>query len=226
MRVIAVIPAYHEGLRAWKTVRAVLNFVDEVIVVDDGSRDETASQARLGGAVVLSHAINRGQGAALRTGTEAALLRGADIIVHVDADGQHDPKMIPSLVAPIRENRADIVFGSRFLGIEPSDMPAGRRLFFVLARTFNTLCLGIPRSVTDPQSGARALSRASAEAIDFRQDRMAHCSEILRIATRSGLRWTEVPVHVRYTADTIAKGQRLTNAVRIAWELLVGIARK
>jgi hypothetical protein len=141
--------------------------------------------------------------------------------VHVDADGQHDPSGIPALADPIRRDEADIVFGSRFLGINPTGMPAVRRAYFIAARLFNTFLLGIPRGITDPQSGARALSRAAAEQLDFRQDGPAHCSEILRLATRGPWRVQEVPVLVRYTADTLRKGQRFTVAFRILWQLML-----
>lgn len=223
MRVIAVIPAYMESPRIGHTVRSVRPFVDGVVVVDDGSTDGTAGQARVGDAVVLRHSINRGQGASLRTGTDAALLMGADAIVHVDADGQHDPSFIPALLAPIREGRAEIVFGSRFLGEAPRGMPATRRALLSAARFFNAMVMGIPRRVTDPQSGMRAFTARAARTIAFRQDRMAHCSEILRLATRSGLSWMEVPVRIHYTADSLAKGQKSFDALKIAWQILVGM---
>lgn len=223
MKVIAVIPALNEARRIEKTVQATQAFVDAVIVIDDGSSDATADAARTTGAIVLRHALNRGQGAALKTGTEAALKLGADIIVHVDADGQHDPSFIPSLVAPVLSDEADIVFGSRFLGEAPTGMPFSRRVLLTGARTFNALAVGIPRSVTDPQSGMRALNRKAALAIDFKQDRMAHCSEILRLATRSGLRWKEVPVKIHYTAESLAKGQKSLDAFKIAWQILLGV---
>jgi glycosyltransferase involved in cell wall biosynthesis len=172
--------------------------------------------------VVLRHALNRGQGAALRTGTEAALRLGADIVLHIDADGQHDPSCIPAMLAPLRDGKADIVFGSRFLGLDPQGMPASRRVLLTAARAFNALVMGVPRTVTDPQSGLRAMTRDAVAAVPFRQDRMAHCSEILRLATRSDLRWVEVPVRVRYSDDTLAKGQRSGDALKIVWQLLLG----
>lgn len=222
MKVFAVIPAYNEASRIRGTVEGARPFVDGIVVVDDGSEDGTAEAARETGVAVLRHAINRGQGAALRTGTDAALRLGADVIVHVDADGQHDPALIPSLVQPIREGRADVVFGSRFLGLMPSDMPWSRRILLRGARTFNSLAMGIPRRVTDPQSGLRAMTREAAMTLDFRQDRMAHCSEILRLVTRSALRWTEVPIRVRYTSESLAKGQKSADALKIVWQLLIG----
>src|SRR3989344_2735135 len=222
MKVYAVIPAYNEASRIGGTLFGVHSIVDGVIVVDDGSLDETAAVARSMGVTVLRHAINRGQGAALRTGTDAALRLGADVAVHVDADGQHDPSLIPSIIQPIKEGKTDVVFGSRFLGLLPSDMPWSRRVLLRAARSFNSLVMGIPRRVTDPQSGMRAMTREAALLVDFRQDRMAHCSEILRLVTRSRLRWLEVPIRVRYTSESLAKGQRSADALKIVWQLLIG----
>jgi len=225
MRVIAVIPAYNEAGRIAQTIDGVRPLVDDIVVVDDGSSDMTADEARATGAVVLRHVINRGQGAGLRTGTEAALRLGADVIVHVDADGQHDPSFIPALLRPIAEGQAEIVFGSRFLGASPTGMPFMRRILLRGGRIFNVFAMGIPRKVTDPQSGMRAMTAKTARSVRFTQDRMAHCSEILRLATRSGLAWCEVPVRIIYTHDSLAKGQTSTDAFKIAWHLFLGVFR-
>lgn len=222
MKVFAVMPAYNERGRIGAVVRGLLPRVDRVIVIDDGSADGTADEARAAGADVVAHVLNRGQGAALKTGTVFAASEGADVIVHFDADGQHDPLALPALLAPIIEGRADVVFGSRFLGIESAGMPVSRRLLLAAAREFSCLVLGIPRSVTDPQSGVRAMTAEAACAVDFKQDRMAHCSEILRLVSRSDLRSVEVPVRVIYTSDTLAKGQKAADAVKIVWQLLLG----
>jgi len=212
MRVIGVMPAYNEATRIGQAIRACLPYLDRLVVVDDGSKDATYAVAQAVGdpkIVVLRHRINRDQGAALRTGSEAALRLGADIIVHIDADGQHDPAEIPKLVEPIITGKADAVLGSRFMGAEPQGMPLIRKWLLLAGRTFNTLALGIPRSVTDPQSGFRAYTAHAA-------------SKILRLVTRSGLRWQEVPIHVRYTADTLRKGNQTSDAFKIAWQLLLG----
>lgn len=223
MRIIAVIPALNEASRIGRTIEKVKPLVDGIVVIDDGSADMTSEEAKAAGVTVLRHAINRGQGAGLKTGTMAALRLGADIIVHIDADGQHDPSFLPALLAPVREGRADIVFGSRFLGEKPQGMPASRRLLLFAARNFNTLVMGIPRAVTDPQSGLRAMNRKAASSIDFRQERMAHTTEILRLVTRSDLRWMEVPVRITYSAETLAKGQYGGGPWRIVWQLLIGM---
>ena len=221
MKTFAVIPAWNEATRVGEVVKSIQMHVDGVIVVDDGSKDGTFAEAQAAGAIALRHALNRGQGAALKTGTEAALLLGADVIIHVDADGQHEPEVIHALMEPIREKRADVVFGSRFLGIDPSGMPLFRRLYFPVARLFNVYLLGVSKRVTDPQSGARAMTADAASRIAFHQDTAAHCSEILRSVTRSDLQWLEVPIHVRYTPETMRKGQKFSEAFRIIWHLLI-----
>jgi glycosyltransferase involved in cell wall biosynthesis len=200
--------------------------VDGVVVVDDGSTDKTSETAQAAGAIVLRHVLNCGQGAALKTGTTAALESGADIIVHIDADGQHDPSFIPLLVEPIKKGEADVVLGSRFMGLQPVGIPWSRRWLHRAIRIFNSLVMGIPRKLTDPQSGLRAMNGAAARRLDFKQDRMAHCSELLRLITRSDLRWMEVPVEVRYSQDSLAKGQKNLDALKIVWQLFIGAFNK
>lgn len=223
MRVIAVIPAYNEASRLEGVLARLRPFVQQIVVVDDGSADDTWGVAKRAGVTVLRHGVNRGQGAALRTGTMAALRLGADVVVHLDADGQHHPEALIDALAPIREQRADIVIGSRFLGVVPEGMPFLRRVLLGAARQFNRWTLGIPARVTDPQSGFRLLRAEAARALVFRQDRMAHASELLRVITRSSWRWVEVPVPVSYSQETLAKGQKTLDAPRIAWQLILGM---
>ncbi len=224
MKVIAVMPAFQEAKRIAEAVRGVRPRVDELVVVDDGSSDQTAKEARAAGAFVIRHRVNRGQGAALRTGTQAALNRKADIVVHIDADGQHDPQDIAALLQPIKGQRADVVFGSRFLGIQSDGMPLVRRVVLRGGRVFNAYALGIPKRVTDAQTGSRALNRRAATRLLERttQDGRAHCSEMLKVLTDPALHWCEVPIHVRYTADTLAKGNQTWHAAEIVWKLFLG----
>ncbi|MDD2785454.1 MAG: glycosyltransferase family 2 protein [Patescibacteria group bacterium] len=232
MRVIGVIPAYNEEKRIAAVLRESLAYLNEIIVVDDGSTDETSRAAmgtdECGRVCVLRHAINRNQGAALRTGTKAALMSGADIIVHLDADGQHDAKDLPNLLQPVLDGSTDVVLGSRFLGVQATGMPLARRWLLKCGRWFNILALGISRQVTDPQSGLRAMTAEAARQIVFHQDGKAHASEILRSVTRSGLRWMEIPAHVIYTQDSLNKAgsNRTSDAIKIAWHLLVGTFTK
>ena len=122
MKISCVIPAYNESKSIALVISNLSPFVNEIIVVDDCSKDDTFKKATESGAIVVRHIINRGQGAALRTGTKLALDRGADIIIHFDADDQFQATDIPEMLKPIIENRADAVLGSRFLG-KKSNLP-------------------------------------------------------------------------------------------------------
>lgn len=222
MTIVAVIPAYNEAPRLGLVLRSLKPHVTHIIVVDDGSRDETAMVAQAEGVHVLRHRVNRGQGAALKTGTMAALQLGADVIVHLDADGQHDPLSLATLLGPIERGEADVVYGSRFAGVKADGMPASRRALLKAARLFSAYALGIPYTITDPQSGLRVMRASVAQELLFAQDGMAHCSEILRWVTRSQYRWREVPVMIRYTDDSLKKGQKASHALKIVWDLLLG----
>jgi glycosyltransferase involved in cell wall biosynthesis len=196
MKVIAVIPAFNEEKKLAKVLNDVKKEVDSVVVVDDGSSDKTYSEARNSGAIVLRHAINRGQGAALRTGTKYAQEIGAEVIVHFDADGQFLAKDIKAMVAPIINNEADVVFGSRFLE-KRSDLPWSKEYIIMpIARAVNRVLANV--KLTDPQSGFRALNPKAAERIAFQHDGSAHCSEIMFLAHKHKLTIKEVPITVLY----------------------------
>lgn len=195
-KVIAVIPAYNEEKNIAKVVKEVKNYVDQVVVVDDCSKDETAFLSQNQGAEVIKHLINRGQGAALETGNQYALKKGADIVVHFDADGQFLAKEIPEMIEPIKKEQADIVFGSRFLKKKSKIPWFKEKIIIPLARLVNKLFFHI--SLTDPQSGFRALSAKAVKEIKIENDRMAHCSEIMGKAFALNLRVKEVSTTVIY----------------------------
>lgn len=219
MQIWIVVAAYNEADRLEATLRDLLRLGHNVVVVDDGSTDDTRAVAAGLPVWTLRHPVNCGQGAAIRTGIAFALDRGADVIVTFDADGQHDAADVAGVVAPIADGRADAVLGSRFLG-RAIDMPQSRRLLLAAARWLTFLVTGV--SVTDPHNGMRALSRRAAGAIRISHDGMAHASEIVEQLASLRLRFSESPVTVRYTAATLAKGQRPWNAVRIVGDLIAG----
>ncbi len=214
-----VVPAYNEASRIGATLRTLLPRYPQTVVIDDGSTDETSRAAHEAGAWVLRHQVNSGQGASLQTGLTFALRQGADYIITFDADGQHDPNEIDKLLEPVRTGRADVALGSRFLG-STVNMPWTRKLILKAGVLFTRIVSNI--RVTDAHNGFRALSREAASKIHLVQDRMAHASEILDQIRMLGLRYEEVPVTIRYTADTLAKGQNSLQAVKIAGELLLG----
>lgn len=197
MRTICVIPAFNEEENIGWVVRECRNYVDEVIVVDDGSTDRTSSEAKEAGAIVLRHPRNMGKGAALRTGFREALRRGADIIVVIDGDGQHNPHDIPRLVRELLEKDADIVIGSRFLKKQLGGMPPQRVLSNLLTTTILRVFFGL--KITDSQCGFRAYRRSAVEKlINFKDNRYAAETEMLIDAKRFGLKISEVNIAVRY----------------------------
>ncbi len=213
MKTVAVIPAYNEQGRIGASVRDVALFCDAAVVVDDCSQDRTGIEARQAGASVLRHVINRGQGAALQTGTDYAVDHlDADIVVHFDADGQMMGEEIPKMVQPIIDGKADIVLGSRFL-TGYVQMPPSRRLLLKLAILFTMSTSGI--RITDTHNGFRALSRHAARQVRITLDRMAHASQMHDLIKMHDLRYVERPVTIRYTKETLAKGQSSLGAIRI-----------
>ena len=215
MKIVCVIPAYNEEKNITKVVKNALVYVNEVIVVDDCSTDDTALLAASAGAIVLRHIINRGQGAALQTGNEYALNNAADIIVHFDADDQFLASEIPDMLKPIIEDRADIVFGSRFLG-KKTKFPFGKKYIIMpLAQIFSRVVLGI--KLSDPQNGFRVLSRATAQKITIDNRQMAHASEIQVKAFKQKLRIVEVPITVIYHHF----GQKLSGGFIVIRDLLI-----
>ncbi len=220
-----LIPAYNEATTIGAVVGGVAGLGCPIVVVDDGSRDGTAQALDPAPVHLLRHPINLGQGAALKTAFRYALGRGARYLVTFDADGQHRPEDIPRLVDPLAQGRADVALGTRF-GREASapNMPAGRRLALKLAVALTDRTLGLP--LTDAHNGLRALTASAAAALRLTQPRMAHASQILAEIKRLRLRWVEVPVSVRYTPYSLAKGQGTSQALNIVWELLLEVLRR
>jgi polyprenyl-phospho-N-acetylgalactosaminyl synthase len=194
-KIFCVIPVFNESGVIGKVIDEVRPLVDGLIIVDDGSCDDTARISADHGATVVSHILNRGQGAALETGNSYCLQQGADIVFHFDGDGQFLTDEIKDVLEPLEKDECDIVFGSRFLGKETKMPVLKKHVLFPLARIFNQT-LGV--RTTDPQCGFRAMNRLALEKIKINNDGSAHCSEILEKASRFKLRIKEVPITVVY----------------------------
>ncbi len=215
--VFVVIPALNESTVVADVVTRVRAVCPNILLVDDGSTDGTGNVARAAGASVIRHGINLGQGAALQTGIIRALRLGAHAIVTFDADGQHDPNDIPTLIAAL-DTGAGAALGSRFAG-KTVGMPASRRAVLQVARWVNYILTGI--KLSDAHNGIRAFSRETAGAIRLRQAGMAHASEIIAEFARLKVRIIEVPVTIHYSAYSLAKGQKLSNSFRILLDLMM-----
>jgi len=190
--IVAAIPAFNEEATIARVVIGAGRHVDKVLVCDDGSSDMTGEIAERLGAEVVRHERNLGYGAAIRSLFDFAKRLGADVVVTIDADGQHDPEDIPKLVEPILSGKADIVIGSRSLA--GSEMPRYRRVGR-RALDHATVAAGHVK-VADTQSGFRAYSKNAVESLEVTEFGMGVGSEILMKA--EGLRFAEVPVGFKY----------------------------
>lgn len=193
--VIAAIPCFNEERFIGSVVLKTRKYADKVLVIDDGSSDATAEVAAEAGGVVLPHDCNKGKGAALQTALRQARDEKADVLVVLDGDGQHDPRDIPRLIAPIVDGQADVVVGSRFVsasGKPPAYRRVGQRILTTLSN------LGSGSTMTDSQSGFRAFSAKAIQSLKLTESGFAVESEIQFAASKSGLRVSEVPISVSY----------------------------
>ena len=215
-QVWVVIAAYNEARAVADSVADVASTGHRVVVIDDGSADDTGAIAARAGATIITHPINLGQGAALQTGLTFALMQGAEIVVTFDADGQHRAGDIAALIDALTRHGADFALGSRFLG-NAVNLPRSRRLLLRAAIWFTRLTTGL--QLTDAHNGLRAMTRRGAERIHLRQNRMSHASELLHQIATSGLKYVEVPVTIHYNAYSLEKGQTLFDALLIVLDL-------
>ncbi|MEL6654989.1 MAG: glycosyltransferase family 2 protein [Bacteroidota bacterium] len=217
-----IIAAYNEAPIIAEVLAEIKATVDcPVIVVDDGSTDQTAQLAKTAGAIVIQHPVNRGAGAACMTGITLARQQNWSCAVFMDADGQHLPKDILTIYQTYQETSADLVIGSRFSKTK-NDIPWLRRRFNGLAnRLTNLFCRG---SYSDTQSGFRLLGRRAIKGIDLVQDDFSYCSEMIIQADREQLKIAECPIHVQYTEYSVSKGQDfqvgLTTAFQFLWKIM------
>ena len=212
-----VVPAYNEGQVLGETLAGLHDHLARTIVVDDGSTDDTSAVAGRAGAVVVRHAVNLGQGAALQTGIDFALRRDAAFVCTFDADGQHEPGTIARMLAVLNESDADVVLASRFLGTTIGMTSLrGAMLRVAIWMTNRQTKLNL----TDTHNGLRMFRRSAAERVRITQAGMAHGSEILSNIAAASLSVCEVPSTVLYSDYSRKKGQRLTNSFKIAFDLL------
>lgn len=195
--IVVGMPAYNEEKYIGSIVMLVKQYADEVIVVDDGSIDRTAKVATLAGATVIQHGENKGYGAAIQDIILEAKKKNADILVIIDADAQHNPEEIPTLIKAVSEGY-DLVIGSRKMQTQ-SDIPAFRRFGQRVLLFFTNILSG--EKLSDTESGFRAYSRKAMAELELKEKGMAISAETVSAATAKGLSVTEVPISVTYTKD-------------------------
>ncbi len=210
-KIFAVIAAKDESKHISDVVKDTKKYVDRVIVVDDGSVDSTKKAAESAGATVLRHLVNLGKGAALKTGCEYALSDGADIIILLDADGQHEPKEIPKFISKLREN--DIVFGSRK---RSKNMP-------VVLRFGNWILYAVTRilfnmDIQDSQSGFRAFRKEIYPKIRWRSSNYSVESEMIAKVGKERLKYSEITINTIYSDKY--KGTTIIDGIKILGNML------
>lgn len=218
-----VIPAFNEETAIQAVIEEIRKFgYKNIIVVDDGSSDNTYQIAKNSGATSLRHKINRGKGATTKTGIEAAKILGAEIVVTLDGDGQHNPADIAKLTAPIEFENFDVALGTRLLN--PKGMPFHKIIANKIGNFFTWYLYGL--WVTDSQSGFRAYSQRAINLIDTRADRYEYDSEIIREIYKYKLKYKEVPIEVRYTQYSMGKIQKqgfwngLKTLYKMVWNII------
>ena len=214
-----VVPLYNEATVIGQVIDDAKGTFANVVCVDDGSSDGSATIARKHGARVIEHPFNLGQGAALQTGMEFVRRQtNARYIVTFDADGQHSVADAAAMVDRARADDLAIIFGSRFLD-DATQVGWSKKLVLKTAAAVTKQRTGL--DLTDAHNGLRLLRRDALQQVVLRQDGMAHASEIVSQLACTGLPWAEMPVHIAYTDYSKAKGQSLLNSVNILVDLVM-----
>ncbi len=217
--VYIVIPAFQEEKKIGQVVQDILKCgYHNIIVVDDGSKDATEKVAREAGALVFRHLLNRGKGAATRTGIDAAIQLGASIVVTIDGDGQHYPSDIAALIEPILRQECDVVLGYR--PFNRISMPWYKITHNFIANGVTTMYAGI--RVKDSQSGLRAYSRKACQLLDTKSDSYEYESEVVHLIAFNHLNFKEVPISVAYTEYSKNKVQKqnITNGIKTVYKMI------
>ena len=218
-KIYIIIPVYNEAPVIQETVAEIKKAgYNNIIVVDDGSSDDSYYKLLEMDVTAFRLAINRGKGAAVKTGMEAAKILGADVVVTMDGDGQHNPGDIASMLNLINQGY-DVVLGSRLKN--PKGMPWYKIIANHLGNFFTFLIYGL--WVTDSQSGFRVYSKKAMELINTQTDRYEYDSEVIREIKRHNLKYTEVPIEVRYTDYSMNKvnKQGLKNGIKTLIKMLI-----
>lgn len=199
-KIIAAIPCFNADRFIADVVAKAKKYVDLVIVIDDGSHDDTAEAAKAAGALVINHGFNRGYGEAIKSCFEAAKANTADVLVILDGDSQHNPDELPEVLAPILNKEADLVIGSRFLSRQ-TNMPQYRKFGIdVITFVYN---FGSRVKVSDAQSGFRAYHRKILDAFRLTEKGMGVSIETLVKARKMDFVIKEVPIHCHYTPSRL-----------------------
>ncbi len=216
--IVACIPAYNEEDTIAKIILLTKKYVDKVIVCDDGSTDLTGEIAVGLSALLIKHTQRKGYGAAVRSLFNKAIKLGADLVVTLDGDGQHNPDEIPRLIEPILQGNADMVIGSRFIDENANDVPRLRRIGIGAITRLTSIASGV--KIHDAQSGFRAYSKKAIKLLELTEDGMGASTEILLKAYGKDLRIVELPITVRYDGLDTSTHHPLTHGMSVVTSII------
>ena len=218
-RTCCIVPIYNEATVIEACIADLRTIFPNILVIDDGSTDDSSSRAKKSGVQVIRHTLNVGQGLAVSTGFKWVQRQNKyKNIVTFDGDGQHTADDALRLVEELEDNSLDIVFGSRFLGYEKSNIPATKRLILKIVARITNILTGV--KLSDAHNGLRALTVEASKSITLTQMGMAHASQIIGLTRQANLKYHEIPVNVLYTPYSRKKGQSILNSVNIVADLV------
>lgn len=218
--IFILIPSFNEGRVICSTIAPLCKIGYTIVVIDDCSTDDTEKVLKGLPVVYLKHQVNLGQGAAIQTGIDYALISKAVYVVTFDADGQHNFEEIPFLLQPILQGKVDITMGSRFKRKQDiAEIPNFRKIILRIAILVNGILTGM--WLTDAHNGFRVMNRYALSKIKLKENKMAHATEILSQVKYNNLRFSEVPVKIIYTDYSKIKGQSSMNSINILIDLLL-----
>ncbi len=217
--VYVIIPSYNEGPKIKETLQSLLPYDFNLVVVDDGSNDDTYAELRGLPIHYVRHLVNLGQGASIETGIRFAKKMGADKYVTFDADGQHNAANIWPMINFLEDMKLDVLFGSRFMKGANTNIKWSRKIVIKAGIILNYLFSGI--LLTDAHNGLRVCNVAGAEAFLNISNKMSHASDILVNSKRLQLQISEFPVQITYSKYSISKGQTSLNSLNVVKDLIV-----
>ena len=218
-RTCCIVPIYNEATVIEDCIADLRTIFSNILVIDDGSTDDSASKAKKSGAQVIRHSLNVGQGLAISTGFKWVQDQNKfKNIVTFDGDGQHKAHDALRLVEELETSSLDIVFGSRFLGYERSNTPVMKRIILRIVSKITNIMTGV--KLSDAHNGLRALTVEASKAVDLTQTGMAHASQMISLTRQANLKYHEIPVNVLYTTYSRKKGQSILNSVNIVADLV------
>jgi glycosyltransferase involved in cell wall biosynthesis len=215
-----VVPAFNEASVIGDVVADIRSAFDHVVLVDDGSKDNTGDIALRAGAHVVPHPVNLGQGAAIQTGVEYARSQpGAQVFATFDADGQHRLKDVVRMIDRLSTDDVDLVVGTRFAEPTASKPPLLKRIILRVAALVSPSSRQL--GLTDAHNGLRVFNKKVADRLNITMSGMSHASEFITLAVENGWRVAEEPVEILYTEYSKSKGQPLLNGVNIVFDGLL-----